>query len=91
MAEKPLRLMACHVAITISAMGNSFFIFSKFLSLAVGEGFFNFSGTRSTYSACVEAYVDPLPVSMPDATREARRPMGSRSPGLTLTIKGLRR
>nr|DAG27161.1 MAG TPA: hypothetical protein [Caudoviricetes sp.] len=27
MAEKPLRLMACHVAITISAMGNSFFYF----------------------------------------------------------------
>lgn len=40
--------------------------------------------------ACKVAYVDPLPVSMPDATREARRPMGSRFPGLTLTIKGLR-
>lgn len=27
---------------------------------------------------------------MPDATREARRPMGSRFPGLTLTFNGLR-
>ena len=27
MAEKPLRLMAYRVAITISAMGNSFFVF----------------------------------------------------------------
>lgn len=35
-------------------------------------------------------YTPPLPVSMPDATREARRPMGSRFPGLTLTFNGLR-
>lgn len=27
---------------------------------------------------------------MPDATREAHRPMGSRFPGLTLTFNGLR-
>lgn len=27
---------------------------------------------------------------MPDATREARRPMGSRFPGLTLVAKSLR-
>lgn len=32
----------------------------------------------------------PSPVSMPDATREARHPMGSRFPGLTLTFNGLR-
>ena len=38
----------------------------------------------------VDAYIDPLPVSMPDATREARRPMGSRFPGLTLAFNGLR-
>lgn len=65
--------------------------FLEFLSLAVGEGFFNFSGTRSTHLARVEAYIHPLPVSMPDATREARRPMGSRFPGLTLTFNGLRK
>lgn len=71
--------------------GTLFFVFLEFLSLAVGEGFFNFSGTRSTHSACVGAYIHPpLPVSMPDATREARRPMGSRFPGLTLTFNGLR-
>lgn len=64
--------------------------FLEFLSLAVGEGFFNFSGTRSTHLACVEAYIHPLPVSMPDATREARRPMGSRFPGLTLAFNSLR-
>nr|DAZ84973.1 MAG TPA: hypothetical protein [Caudoviricetes sp.] len=64
--------------------------FLEFLSLAVRGGFFNFSGTRSTHSACVGAYIHPLPVSMPDATREARRPMGSRFPGLTLTFNGLR-
>nr|DAJ22188.1 MAG TPA: hypothetical protein [Siphoviridae sp. ctnoo6] len=29
MAEKSLRLMACRVAITISAMRNSFFIFRE--------------------------------------------------------------
>lgn len=41
--------------------------------------------------ACVGAYIHPpLPVSMPDATREARRPMGSRFSGLTLTFNGLR-
>jgi hypothetical protein len=40
--------------------------------------------------ACAGAYIHPLPVSMPDATREARRPMGSRFPGLTLTFNGLR-
>lgn len=83
--------MAYRVAITIPAMVNSFFVFLEFLSLAVRGGFFNFSGTRSTYSACVGAYIDPLPVSIPDATREARCPMGSRFPGLTLTLKGLRR
>nr|DAW62320.1 MAG TPA: hypothetical protein [Caudoviricetes sp.] len=88
--RKPLRLMACCAAITISAVGNSFFVFLEFLSLAVRGGFFNFSGTRSTHSACVGAYIDPLPVSMPDATREARRPMGSRFPGLTLMAKSLR-
>lgn len=32
----------------------------------------------------------PSPVSMPDATREARCPMGSRFPGLTLMAKSLR-
>ena len=32
----------------------------------------------------------PYPVFMPDATREARRPMGSRFPGLTLAFNGLR-
>lgn len=32
----------------------------------------------------------PYPVSMLDATREARRPMGSRFPGLTLTFNSLR-
>lgn len=82
--------MDYRVAITISAMENSFLFLGKILSLAVGKGFFNFSGIRSTYSACVGAYIDPLPVSMPDATREARCPMGSRFPGLTLTLKGLR-
>lgn len=69
-----------------------FFLFlGKILSLAVEEGFFNFSGTRSTHSACIGDCIDPLPVSIPDATREARCPMGSRFPGLTLTLKGLRR
>nr|DAH94728.1 MAG TPA: hypothetical protein [Caudoviricetes sp.] len=53
--------MACRVAITISAMGNSFLFFLEFLSLAVGGGFFNFSGTRSTHSACAGAYIDPPP------------------------------
>nr|DAQ58116.1 MAG TPA: hypothetical protein [Caudoviricetes sp.] len=70
--------------------GGTLFCFLEFLSLAVGEGFFNFSGTRSTHSACVGAYIHPLPVSMPDATREARRPMGSRFPGLTLAFNSLR-
>ena len=70
--------------------GSLFLFFWEFLSLAVGEGFFNFSGTRSTHSACVGPYIHPSPVSMPDATREARRPMGSRFPGLTLALNGLR-
>jgi len=61
MAEKPLRLMAYRVAITISAMVNSFFVFLEFLSLAVRGGFFNFSGTRSTHSVCAGAYIHPLP------------------------------
>lgn len=82
--------MAYRVAITISAVGNSFLFFLEFLSLAVRGGFFNFLGTRSTHSVRVDAYIDPLPVSMPDATREARRPMGSRFPGLTLAFNGLR-
>lgn len=82
--------MACCVAITISAVGDSFLFFLEFLSLAVRGGFFNFSGTRSTHSAYVGAYIDPLPASMPDATREARRPMGSRFPGLTLMVNSLR-
>nr|DAH49928.1 MAG TPA: hypothetical protein [Bacteriophage sp.] len=61
LAEKRLRLAACRVRITISAMGNSFFVFWEFLSLAVEEGFFNFSGTWSTHSACVGAYIHPPP------------------------------
>nr|DAG80952.1 MAG TPA: hypothetical protein [Caudoviricetes sp.] len=82
--------MAYRVAITISAVGNSFLFFLEFLSLAVRGGFFNFSGTRSTHSVRVGACIDPLPVSMPDATRQARRPMGSRLPALTLLSRSLR-
>lgn len=35
-------------------------------------------------------YTPPLPVSMPDAIRKARSPMGSRFLGLTLVAKSLR-
>nr|DAW52460.1 MAG TPA: hypothetical protein [Bacteriophage sp.] len=75
---------------SLSLPWGTLFCFFEFLSLAVRGGFFNFSGTRSTHSACVGIIYTPSPVSMPDATREARRPMGSRSPGLTLTFNGLR-
>nr|DAO38148.1 MAG TPA: hypothetical protein [Bacteriophage sp.] len=75
---------------SLSLPWGTLFCFFGILKPCCWRRLFSFSGTRSTHSACVGSYVDPLPVFMPDATREARRPMGSRFPGLTLTFNGLR-
>jgi hypothetical protein len=64
--------------------------FRNFKALLLEETFLIFRELGVLTRRVLGLIYTPSPVSMPGATREARRPMGSRFPGLTLTFNGLR-